>query len=152
MTELNTDNPNPRRQPGKTSSHTPPEFAHDLERLSMALAVLARELPARTTIRQTLAFVLVALHDAMGRSVTLKDLQHIAGSTADGRPVIGQTIERTLDTFREPTNRAPDALNWVTDEVDPDDRRLKYFHLTPEGTEQVREIIAALAAADEEDT
>lgn len=120
-------------------------FAIDFERLAAALALIARAVPDRVTIRQTLGLALVAYADSMGRSITLKDLQELGGYTDDGRRVIGQSIERTMDTFREPNDRNPDALGWVRVEEDPNDRRKKYLRLTPLGIQALTRVRNALA-------
>lgn len=118
--------------------------ATDLARLAEALATVTRELPDRTTARQVLAFLFVAFAEASRREITLKDLQRLGGETPTGSPVIGQSIERTLDTFREPRAKMPDALGWVCAIEDPDDHRRKTLHLTDAGVEAVENIVAAL--------
>jgi hypothetical protein len=112
--------------------------------LSSTLATLARDVPERTTIRQALALVLIAYSEAMGRELNLKGIRAGGGETPDGRPIIGQSIERTLDHFREPTQRTPNALGWVYAEEDKDDRRYKYFHLTDAGIEFINEVLDKL--------
>jgi len=126
--------------------------AGDFERLAAAMKVFAAAVPERTTIRQSLALLLVCYASAMGRSITLSDIQDLAGEDLEGRPLIGQTIERTLDTFRVPTHRTPNALGWVTTEEDPLDRRRKYLKLTAEGISAANELITALrtVTGDEE--
>jgi hypothetical protein len=92
----------------------------------------------------------VAYADAMRREITLKDLQRLGGETPSGQSVIGQSIERTMDTFREPRSSMPDALGWVTAVEDQDDRRRKTLHLTPDGVEAVENILKALRLGDTE--
>lgn len=83
----------------RTSRGISKASARDLERLIQALAVLARELPERTTLRQAVAFLIVAYSDAMGTAISLKRLQEVAGETADGTPLVGRHPERILDIF-----------------------------------------------------
>lgn len=117
-----------------------------LFRMSSALQILAAKLPARTSTRQAMAFVTVAYLDAMGTPATLTQLREIAGVGVDKKPLLGQSIERTFDTFLEPTKRTPDALAWCYQEVDEDDRRNKYIRLTTKGKRAAQEILEALEA------
>lgn len=129
---------------GKTPRTLSATSATDLARLAEALATVTRELPERTTSRQLLAFLFIAFADASRREITLTDLRRLGGNTPSGAPVIGQSIERTLDTFREPRGKTPDALGWVTAVEDPDDHRRKTLHLTDDGIEAVENILCAL--------
>lgn len=138
-----------RTMPSRATSALPANAARDLGRLSRALQALAAELPGRTSVRQAMAFVTIAQLDAMGHSVTLTDLRETLGEDLEGAPLLGQSVERILNTFLEPTKRDPDGLGWVYQENDEDDRRRKYLKLTDEGRGAAKRIMEALGLGKE---
>lgn len=89
------------------------------------------------TVRQTLFFYAVAYHSLMGQSVSLSQLRHTHGP-------LGRSIEKSISQFLEPTPRHPDALGWITQTVDPNDRRVRYLSLTTVGAEVVAAVIEAM--------
>ena len=107
-----------------SSFHT----ARHLHEFASAVEVLATALPARTTVRQALALSAIAAAHASKRVITLGDLLSDLGSEA-----LGPSIERTIGTFFPPSRHYPDALGWVEQRLDPDDRRRKVLVLTDEG-------------------
>ncbi len=73
----------------------------------------------------------------------MADLMTSAGDDVDGKAILGRSIERTFGLFMEPTKQNPDGLGWVTQEMDPEDRRKKYPKLTDKGREAVTKITEA---------
>lgn len=108
--------------------------------LAAAVQVVAEAAPARMSIRQVLAFTIVAYANAMGRRITLSEVRELAGDA------LGQGIERSIAGFFAPTKREPDALGWLEQEPDEDDRRKKYLVLTERGRYVVNEITRALTS------
>ncbi|PXA70407.1 hypothetical protein DMC25_27035 [Caulobacter sp. D4A] len=90
-----------------------------------------------------MAFLTVAYLDTMGKSITMSDLRELVGEDNEGQPILGNSVERTLNSFLEPTKRDPEALGWLTHENDADDRRRKYLRLTLEGQEAATRFIEA---------
>ncbi|QOC54171.1 hypothetical protein [Caulobacter vibrioides] len=117
--------------------------ASGLERLSVALQAISAEIPGRTSTRQSMAFVTCAYLNSMGRSVTLSELRELIGDDNHGSPILGLSVERTMNAFLEPTKRDPEALGWLRQVPDEDDRRKKYLELTPEGEAAVIRFIEA---------
>jgi hypothetical protein len=122
-----------------TSSPLQSSSALAFEHLAGALQILAEAVPARMSVRQVLAFTIIAYANAMGRSITLTEVREIAGEG------LGQSIERTIQGFLAPTKREPDALGWLEQVPDEDDRRKKYLVLTERGRFIVNEMTKALA-------
>jgi len=110
----------------------------ELEALASSLAALSAQVPARFSTRQALAFVLCAQADVMGRPLTLSALRE----QTDG--VIGQSIEKTIQVFFRPSRSYPDALGWLDQELDPNDRRFKYLRLTPAGLAMAEKLVGEL--------
>lgn len=102
-----------------------------VEGVYRALATVVEDSQPRTSARQILAFLAVVQADARGTSIMLSDIRDIEGR--DGKPIIGQSIQQTFAMLLEPSDREPNGLGWVTQEVDEDDRRRKYLKLTDKG-------------------
>lgn len=113
----------------------------ELGNLKVALFLLSQALPEGTTLRRGAALIAVAHRHAMGHDVTLSEIVEDAGTDREGKPVFGTAPDRVLDNFRSPSKSYPRAVNWITTEEDPDDRRRKYLHLSPEG-EKVMSYVA----------
>lgn len=131
--------PSETGNPSQGSPALPLRAAHDLQSASAALAVLAEALPSRTTVRQASAFLYIAYHCAMNRSITLAEVISDLGTE-----VVGKSIERTIGTFLPKTKQNPEALGWIEQETDEDDRRKKYLRLTGAGRAVCSDLIEAL--------
>lgn len=118
-----------------------PRSANELERFATLLVGVTSITPPRTSARQILAFCLVAMHHARNQSITMADLIQMGGDDNRGSPLLGRSLERTFGLFLEPSKVHPDALSWVTQEVDPDDRRRKYLQLSELGVKAVTSIL-----------
>ena len=118
---------NRRSTPRAASEPLLPGSADAFKRFSAALRILSMAVPPRVSVRQLLAFAIVANANSMGRSITLSEVREIAGDA------IGQSIERTIQQFFPPTRQDPDGLGWIEQELDLDDRRKKYLKLTAMG-------------------
>lgn len=128
-----------RSTPRAASEPLLPGSAVAFERFAEALNILSLAVPPRVSVRQLLAFAIVANANAMGRSITLSEVREIAGDA------IGQSIDRTIQQFFPPTRQDPDGLGWIEQELDLDDRRKKYLKLTAMGRYVVNEMTRALA-------
>jgi len=104
-----------------------------------ALAVVAEAVPSRTTVRQALFLAAVARAAAMGRSMTFTDIVESVGDR-----LLGRSIEKSYAVFGEPNKRNPEALGWVYQETDEDDRRRKYLRFTATGYEALAAVIEAM--------
>ena len=135
----------PKRDGLKKPSRSPALSVAAYERLAAALHAVATEVPARTSLRTATAFLTLAFTSAMGSSLTLTDLKDTMGED-----VIGKTIDRTLNPLMEPTKKDPEALGWISQEMDEDDRRKKYLRLTPKGWAAAERIVAILEDIDHE--
>src|SRR5689334_4086022 len=94
----------PRSKSQGDSSALLPGSASAFEHLAAAIHVLSEAVPARMSVRQVLAFAIIAHANTMGRHITLSEVREIAGDA------LGQSIERTIQAFFNPTKREPDAL------------------------------------------
>ena len=118
-------------------SRLPARSLGDLETLLKASAVLAAEAHEKMTVRQTLFFFAVAYHSLAGQSVNIARLREIYSP-------LGRSIEKSISQFLEPSRVSPDALGWIAQTVDPDDRRVRYLSLTTEGADVVGAVIEAM--------
>lgn len=109
----------------------------DLESLVKAAVVLAAESHEKMTVRQTLFFYAVAYHSLMGQSVNMASIREMYAP-------LGRSIEKSISQFLEPTRAHPNALGWIVQSLDPDDRRIRYLSLTPEGRDVVIAMIEAM--------
>ncbi|MGZ9157619.1 MAG: hypothetical protein ACXW36_02000 [Nitrospira sp.] len=112
-----------------------------------AVRVISEQVPPRTTVRQILAFAYVAQAHAAGRRVTVTDMRMLAGEAGEGTGAIGVSIARTYQVFLPPTKKEPDALGWMTQEADEDDRRKRYLVLTILGAQMAGRVLEALRPA-----
>ena len=140
-------------QPHPTTTPAFGRFAGDFEMLSAVLASLSLRCPSRTTVRQALFLATVAHLHAMGRSATLTDIVLMLGDSNERDPdtgallpMLGKSIERSAGVFMEPSRHYPDALSWIEQVMDPDDKRKKYLRLTKRGERELADVIDALIA------
>lgn len=120
-------------------SRLPSRSLGDLECLLRASVVLAAEAHDKMTVRQTLFFYAVAFESLSGRSVNVASLRETYSS-------LGRSIEKSISQFLEKTARTPDALGWITQTGDPDDRRVRYLSLTEKGADVAGAIVEAMRA------
>jgi len=126
-----------------TQSRLSPRSARELEGFADYLLAMTSITPPRASARQMLAFCIVAMANIRNESLNMADLMTSAGDDVDGKAILGRSIERTFGLFMEPTKQNPDGLGWVTQEMDPEDRRKKYLKLTDKGREAVTKITEA---------
>lgn len=93
----------------------------------------------KLTARQALFFLAAAYLDLQGRSASTTIIREIYGT-------LGRSIEKSKDQLLSKTKQNPDALEWLEQEQDEDDRRIRYLKLTPKGREIVDAISVALRA------
>lgn len=133
-------NPQKTAAPQSTApSLLPAGSARTLEDLGAALAAVATLAHDRVTVKQSLFFMTVAHANAMGHSITLRDVVE----QFDGSGSLGRAIRKSYAVFLAPTHSYPDGLDWLYQEEDPDDRRYKYLRLTDKGRAVVAGIVEA---------
>lgn len=113
-------------------------------RMAQAMIVLAREIPLRTSLRQVLAFVLIAEKVSLGHEVIVADLAGLAGDDSSGAPIFGASINRSYQVLLAPSAKEPDGLGWIAQEPHPSDARRKVLRLTEKGEAVARKLAAAL--------
>lgn len=122
-----TSNEKTNHHPGSPQpSKLPATAAADFERLSAVLTVLAELAHERMTVRQALFFTSAAYLDAMGQTSSVPIIR-------EAYPVLKRAGEKIKETLLDPTPRYPDALGWLEQETDPDDRRMRYLKVSAEG-------------------
>lgn len=107
-------------------SVSPARAAADLESLAAVVDFLTEVAPPTLTARQLLFFLAAAVHDLRGTPVTLTRIREIYEG-------LGRSIAKSKDMLLEPTKQYQDAVGWLTQEHDPDDRRVRYLRLTDKG-------------------
>lgn len=122
----------------------PAASASAFSALATALHILAEAVPTRTTIRQAECLMIIAYAHVMNRSITLTEV--IATTEDNG----GRALERSLHVFIAPNRAYPEALDWVEQVEDRDDRRKKYLRLTQKGIAALSEVLAAIAVIKED--
>ncbi len=139
MLQTMTETPSGNRDERKPLP-LPKRSAQDLESLGRALAVIAAGGHDRVTVKQSLFFMSVAYAHAMNHSVTLTDIL----SAYEGTGALGGAVRKSYNVFFEKNARFPDALGWIKQEEDPDDRRFKFLKLTERGEEVAADIVEAM--------
>lgn len=117
----------------------PAGSAGTFQSLATLMHILADTVPPRTAVRQIEALFVVAYAHAMGRSVTMTDVIEAVDDEGGAR-----ALERSLHVFVAPNRIYPDALDWVEQVLDDEDRRKKYLRLTPEGVRALGRALAAM--------
>lgn len=118
-------------------SKLPSTAAADFERLSAVLTVLAELAHERMTVRQALFFTSAAYLEAMGQTSSVPIIR-------DAYPVLKRAGEKIKETLLDPTDRYPEALGWLEQDTDPNDRRMRYLKLSNEGREVGMALVEAL--------
>lgn len=101
-------------------------LAAELDAKTDTLERLSAHSPSTLTLRQTLFFLAVARKDLRHHRVTMSQIR------AD-HPSLGRSIEKSKDMLLDPTKTYPKAVGWLTQEHDPQDRRVRYLRLTRRG-------------------
>lgn len=122
----------------------PATSARALSGLVSLMHVLSATVPPRTAVRQIEALFVVAYASAMGRNVTVKDVVDAIDPGGGAK-----AVERSIHQFTQPSKFYPDALDWIEQEIDPEDRRKKYLVLTRRGVDVIQSLLPALAEAAE---
>lgn len=134
----NTTHKGPHAGPkSNVSAVLPARSAADLELLVSALTVLAKAGHERMTVHQALFFLAAAYHDVMNQSVTVSRIREIYDP-------LGRSVEKSSLQFLEPSKKNEEALGWLTQKIDEDDRRVRFLHLTDDGQDVVTAIIEAM--------
>lgn len=112
-----------------------------LLKINQLVSWLATNTPARTTIRQALAFVMIGEADTNNRPHTLSSLRSSGGRDVYDKEVFLTSIGRSYQLFLTPELSDDEmALGWVEQENDPDDKRVKKLRLTAEGKAKYAEL------------
>lgn len=116
---------------------SPARSAADLEQLAVVISLMTERGSEKLTMRQCLFFLAAAYLDLRNVSVNIAKIREIY-------PTIGRSIEKSKEQLLEPTKHTPDALGWLSQEMDEDDRRQRWLKLTPKGRKIVEDISIAL--------
>lgn len=122
------------------SAVLPARSAADLKTLVSAMSVLAAAGHERMTVQQALFFLATAYHDVMGQSATVSRIREIYEP-------LGRSVEKSSLQFLAPNKRNEEALGWLNQELDEDDRRVRYLHLTEDGEDVVAALVEAMRSA-----
>jgi DNA-binding MarR family transcriptional regulator len=107
---------------------SPAVLAAELDSMTDALERLAGYGPNTLTLQQAIFFIAVARRDLRHQRVTMAQIR-------TDHPALGRSIEKSKDILLEPTRSYPQAVSWLTQEHDPEDRRVRYLRLTQRGLE-----------------
>lgn len=105
----------------------PEKSTTDLRRWAAIAMQVAEHAPERLSLSQATVFILIALADARGDHVTLKDIKTAAGSK------LAPNIHTSYRIFIEPNRAYPQALGWVERRPNPDDEREQFLTLSAKG-------------------
>jgi hypothetical protein len=108
-----------------------------LGRFGNAVNMIAQRLPPRVSMGQMAFFLLAGARDAAGRPATYSELREDLGPRGD-------SIKTTYAIFLQTSRTFPDALDWLWQEPNPDDRRQKHLRLTEKGEQVLRELTVSL--------
>ena len=97
----------------------------------------AEKAPERLSLPQATFFMLAAVAYLRGGPTTYTDILETMGES-------GQSVRASYGTFLAPSKRYPEALGWLEQEEDHDDRRRKYLKLTKRGQLVIDEILDAM--------
>lgn len=122
------------RAPTTRRSISPAVLAAELDGLTGVVERLIPLAPETLTARQLLFFLAVARKDLRHSRVTLSQIK----GEFEG---IGRSIEKSKDMLLEPSRAYPKAVGWLTQEHDPEDRRVRYLRLTPRGLDVLAAIV-----------
>lgn len=112
----------------------------EMTRLFRALAVVADELGANTTLRQIMALLVIGLANRREESVGVRDIDRELGDTPSG------TASKLLRSMMHvETERKPGVANTVEAERNSHDFRRWDLSLTPKGVDAVTKIISRMS-------
>ncbi|MBD7942482.1 helix-turn-helix domain-containing protein [Brevundimonas guildfordensis] len=113
---------------------TTPEYVGEVSDL---LLVLARLMPPQTSLRQAVAFMLVASSDLSGRAASLAMLRRSAGFDRQGIELLGPSLGRTT--------RSLEALGLIRIEDSEEDARASNIKLSPKGYALLTDAMAVIS-------
>lgn len=111
-------------------------------RFAKGMLHLADMLPERLTSAQAAFFLQAALADLRGNAMTFTQIKEAVGDK------LSRSMHTTYKVFiaggrmRDRENQT--GLNWLTQVVNPMDNRQKFLHLTDEGRDVMRSLLAVL--------
>ena len=106
--------------------------------LSAALLILGELAPERMTLSQAVFFILAGSADLTGKKTTFTDIKDKVGDT------LNRSLHTTYRILMRPSRQYPKGLGWLDSEVNPDDNRVKFLRLTPEGRRVMQTVANAL--------
>jgi len=110
-----------------------------LRRVQGLMLELARRLPRRTSLRQSLALVMVALAELQEREVTVASLQRAGGVDANKEPIFGAGLARSHISLLE------EGLVSSRAKASPTDDRARPLTLTPAGRDLISDAISEVS-------
>jgi len=128
------DSPMPKDSPQYDArKHSLLTHAWTFTQMSSAITLLAKELPATSTIRQALTFFMIVERISLGQTPTMTEIKQASDKDKGGTDLIPDSMGRSYQVFLEPTPRDPDRLGWLALETDAADNRRKMLRLTKAG-------------------
>jgi len=111
---------------------------------STALMTLAEHAPERMSLAQMLFFLLAGMADLRGTPATFSEIKEATGDTINRS--LHTTYKILLDGARrsDRPKSAARGLNWLRREENPLDDREKLLRLTPQGREELRDLLDAM--------
>lgn len=104
-----------------------------------AVKLLAMGLPPRVSLSQAAFFILAARADANGSPATYSMLKEELGE-------LGDSIKTTYAIFLDPSEKFPDGLGWLSQEIDPSNRRQKFLHVSEKGWVVINAVLDSVGA------
>lgn len=114
--------------------------------LERATRTLSNAMPARTSLRQALAFIFVASRNSQGQRVTMTDIRDSFRELDIGSETNGQSLAKSFALFTDEVEFG--GLGWIAHEIDRNDKRKKYLRLTANGAEVANLIISHIHNTD----
>ena len=59
---------------------------------------------------------------------------------------VGDSVKTTYAIFLEPSEKFPDGLGWLSQEIDPSNRRQKFLHVSEKGWVVINALLDSIGA------
>ncbi len=126
------------------AAHRLSNYVGDFNDFTTALTTLAEYASERLTLPQLAFFITAGTADIKGHAATFSDIRDTLGES------LNKSLHTTYKVFMAQARKRSDTkvrnpgLGWLTTEVDPEDNRRKYIHLTPTGRLVMTKLAQAL--------
>jgi hypothetical protein len=112
-----------------------------LDAFSDALILISEDMPKRMTASQLVFFLATASADLKGHSPTYSSIKGSIGES------LARSLHTTYGILLEKCSAHPNGLGLLRREINPDDNREYFLHLTPKGRRLIRKLALQLAGA-----